>query len=172
MNRLNRRFAFSTLMMGAFFLSRALGRTEAAHEVTPPLLQSEARAIFYALLQERSAAVENGVYSRIEPLYSHDEELVVFRPDLVLHGWKAVQAFWQRSLSHPRSDFRVYWNDDLVVTVEGDVIVGGLTWSNQSGDNPRRYGCLTLTLRRRDDRWVIVQEHSSNWTKPPSTGSE
>ena len=34
---------------------------------------SEARAIFYALLDERSVAVENGVYSRIEPLYAHIE---------------------------------------------------------------------------------------------------
>lgn len=128
---------------------------------------SEARAIFYALLNERSAAVENGVYSRIEPLYAHNEELMVFRPDLALHGWKAVEAFWQRSLSRPTSDFHVYWNDDLVVTVEGDLIVGGVTWSNQLGQNPRRYGCLSLALRRQENRWVIVQEHSSNWTKSP-----
>ena len=127
---------------------------------------SEARAIFYALLDERSVAVENGVYSRIEPLYAHIEELMVFRPDLALHGWKEVEAFWQRSLSRPRSDFHVYWNDDLVVTVEGDLIVGGVTWSNQSGQNPRRYGCLSLTLRREENRWVIVQEHSSNWSPP------
>jgi hypothetical protein len=139
---------------------------------TEPPPPSEARAIFYALLRERSAAVENGIYERIEPLYSHDEDLLVLRPDLALRGWKAVQAFWQRSLSRPRSDFRVYWNDDLVTTIEGDLIVGSVTWSNQSGNDPRRYGCLTLTLRRRDDRWVIVQEHSSNWTKPPSAGEE
>lgn len=62
--------------------------------------------------------------------------------------------------------FRVYYNDDLVVTVAGDLIVGALTWSNQAGQNPRNYGCLSLTLRRQGERWVIVQEHSSNWAKP------
>jgi ketosteroid isomerase-like protein len=137
---------------------------------TGPVAEAEAKAVFAALLEERTAAVEKGIYSKIEPLYSHDEDLVVFRPDLVLRGWKAVEAFWQRSLSRVRSDFHVYWNDDLAVIVDGDLIVGALTWSNQAGDNPRRYGCLTLTLRRQNDRWLIVHEHSSNWTKPPSTG--
>jgi hypothetical protein len=136
----------------------------------PPPTEAEAKAVFADLLEERTAAVEKGIYSKIEPLYSHDEDLVVFRPDLVLRGWKAVEAFWQRSLSRVRPDFHVYWNDDLAVIVDEDLIVGALTWSNQAGDSPRRYGCLTLTLRRRNDRWLIVQEHSSNWTKPPSTG--
>jgi ketosteroid isomerase-like protein len=161
MNRRTSIAAIPALVGGPAFFWRS---------ATSPVTEAEAKAIFYALLEERTAAVEKGIYSKIEPLYSHDENLVVFRPDLVLRGWKATEAFWQRSLSRTRSDFHVYWNDDLAVTVEGEVIVGALTWSNQSGDNPRRYGCLTLTLRRRDDRWLIVQEHSSNWTKPPSTG--
>lgn len=130
---------------------------------------AEAKTIFYALLKQRTAAVENSDYSLIEPLYAHDERLVVFRPDLALRGWKAVQAYWQKSLSRRRTEpFRVYWNEDLAVTLEADLIVGGLTWSNQAGQNPRNYGCLSLALRRQGDRWVIVHEHSSNWKKPSS----
>jgi hypothetical protein len=169
MYRRNRWVALSPALLGLVLLSRtATSRTAGETAVQPS--SAEAKAIFYAILQDRTAAVEKGIYSKIEPLYAHDEEIVVFRPDLVLRGWKAVEEFWQRSLARSRSDFHVYWNDDLAVVVEGDVIVGALTWSNQSGNEPRHYGCLTLTLRRRDSRWVIVQEHSSNWTKPPSAG--
>lgn len=129
--------------------------------------EAEARRIFYALLKQRTAAVEQSDYSLIEPLYAHDEKLVVFRPDLALRGWKTVQAYWQKSMSRRRTEpFRVYYNQDLAVTIQGDLIVGGLTWSNQAADRPRNYGCLSLALRRQEGRWVIVHEHSSNWTKP------
>jgi ketosteroid isomerase-like protein len=129
--------------------------------------EAEARKIFYALIEQRTAAVENSDYSQIEPLYSHGDQLVVFRPDLVMRGWPAVQGYWQKSMSRKRTEpFRVYWNDDLKVTITGDLIVGGLTWSNQLANNPRRYGALSLALRQEGDRWRIVHEHSSNWSKP------
>jgi len=130
--------------------------------------REQARTIFYDLLKERTAGVENNLYSRIEPLYAHDENLLVLRHEVVLRGWKAVEAYWKRSLSRPprKEPFRVHWNDDLMVVVQGDLIVGGLTWSNQLGQEPPHYGCLSLALQRHGDRWVIVHEHSSNWTKP------
>lgn len=131
--------------------------------------EAEAKAIFYAILKQRTAANEKSDYSFIEPLYAHDEKLLVLRPDLALRGWKAVDAYWRNSLSRKRTEpFRVYWNDDAAVTIEENLIVGGVTWSNQLGTNPRRYGCLSLALRRQGERWVIVHEHSSNWAKPPA----
>jgi hypothetical protein len=128
----------------------------------------QARVIFYDLLKERTAAVENNMYDKIEPLYVHTENLLVLRHEVVLQGWHAVEAYWKRSLSRPprKEPFRVHWNDDLRVVVQGDLIVGGLTWSNQLGQEPPPYGCLSLALQRQGDRWVIVHEHSSNWTKP------
>lgn len=133
----------------------------------PPTI-SDAKTIFYAVFKERNAAVENNVYAKIEPLYWHDENLLVLRHEVVMHGWKAVEAYWKNSLSKPprKETFRIHYNDDLMVVVQGDQIVGGLTWSNQLGQNPPHYGCLSLVLQRRGDRWVIVHEHSSNWTKP------
>jgi hypothetical protein len=141
-------------------------RLSAAAAATPT--PQQARVIFYKLLEERTAAVENNVYSKIEPLYNHDESLLVLRHDAALRGWKAVEAYWKNSLSKPprQEPFRVHWNDDLMVVVQGELIVGGLTWSNQLGQNPPHYGCLSLALRHQGDRWVIVNEHSANWTRP------
>lgn len=147
---------------GRFILASAGGGTAAA----PMPTEAEAKAIFYALIKQRTAAVEQSNYALIEPLYAHDEKLLVLRPDLALRGWNAVEGYWRKSLSRRRTEpFRVYWNEDLNVTIEGDLIVGGLTWSNQAAQNPRNYGCLSLALRRQGVRWVIVHEHSSNWTK-------
>jgi hypothetical protein len=142
------------------------GRLTAAAPATPT--PQEAKAIFYKLLEARTAAVETNVYDKIEPLYNHDESLLVLRHDAALRGWKAVEAYWKNSLSRPprNEPFRVHWNDDLMVVVEGELIVGGLTWSNQLGQNPPHYGCLSLALQRQGDRWVIVNEHSANWTRP------
>jgi ketosteroid isomerase-like protein len=135
---------------------------------TADVSPQQARTIFYDLLKERTDAVENNRYEKIEPLYAHDENLLVLRHEVVMHGWHAVEAYWKRSLSRPprKEPFRVHWNDDLSVVVRGDLIVGGLTWSNQLGQQPPHYGCLSLALQRHGDRWVIVHEHSSNWTKP------
>lgn len=140
--------------------------------VANPPTDAEAKSIFYALLKERNAAVEGNVYAKIEPLYWHDENLLVLRHEVVMHGWKAVEAYWKNSLSKPprKEPFRIHYNDDLMVVVQGDQIVGGVTWSNQLGNNPPHYGCLTLALQRKNDKWVIVHEHSSNWTKP-ATGT-
>lgn len=159
---------FLTVGLCAWLPVVTLGAEPIASVAAMPT-EAEAKAIFYAILKQRTAANEKSDYSFIEPLYAHDEKLLVLRPEFALRGWKAVEAYWRKSLSRPRTEpFRVYWNDDLEVTIEGDLIVGGVTWSNQSGTNPRRYGCLSLALRRQGDRWVIVHEHSSNWTKTPA----
>jgi hypothetical protein len=154
------------LVIGASFAMNAWANAPQGAPTT-----SEAHAIFYNLLKERTDAVEHNNYAKIEPLYAHDEELLVLRHEVVLRGWQAVEKYWRRSLSRPPrpEPFRVHWNDDLMVFVRGDLIVGGLTWSNQLGENPPHYGCLSLALQRRADKWVIVHEHSSNWTKPAAS---
>ena len=149
------------LMAGAAF-----GHVSA--QAPPPVTEAQAKAIFYELLAQRTAAVEQKDLSKILPLYAHDAGLLVLRHEVALRGWPAVEAYWTKSMSGPPRavPFRVHWNDDLMVVVHGDVIVGGLTWSNQLGDEPPHYGCLSLALERRGTRWVIVNEHSANWTKP------
>lgn len=68
--------------------SRAGTRAAVAAPTEP-----EAKSIFYALIKQRVAAVEQNNYSLIEPLYAHDEGLLVLRPNLALRGWKAVQGY-------------------------------------------------------------------------------
>src|SRR5262249_9304050 len=58
---------------------------------------SEARAIFYNLLKDRTDAVENNRYAKIEPLYAHDDGLLVLRHEVVMRGWPAVEAYWKKS---------------------------------------------------------------------------
>jgi SnoaL-like domain len=158
---------------GCFTSITAVAVDTSANIASPAPTSSEARTIFYNLLKDRTDAVENNRYAKIEPLYAHDDGLLVLRHEVVMRGWPAVEAYWKKSLSRPprQEPFRVHWNDDLMVVVQGDLIVGGLTWSNQLGQNPPHYGCLSLALQRRADKWVIVHEHSSNWTKPATASS-
>ena len=58
----------SAILIGMVgFVSVAVNSSVAAAAAPPTV--SEAKSIFYALLKERNAAVENNLYTKIEPLY-------------------------------------------------------------------------------------------------------
>jgi ketosteroid isomerase-like protein len=123
-------------------------------------------SILRTLLEQRSAAVVSRDLAAIEGFYANDDTLVAFRPGgSIYRGWAAYRKYWEAALPHVPDGFEIDWHDDITAFEADDLIAGHLTWSTEGGGSTRQEGRLTIVLRKRGERWVIVHEHLS--TAPP-----
>jgi ketosteroid isomerase-like protein len=99
----------------------------------------------------------------LEPLYSHDD-LVVVEQGHPYVGWTAVEAWLQASMGQATA-IHIQLDDLTVAPLGAEGAVANATMSREIDSvagNVTEKGALTLALRREGERWVIVSEHYSH----------
>jgi ketosteroid isomerase-like protein len=157
-----KRIAFALVLMVVAAGCPAAQSKGPVEPAAPPTSEEVVTAI-KARLEQYRQAYEVRSMEAIEPLYAHDDSLVVTAQGKTQHGWMQVQeqlgGFLEKCVL-----FKVRMSDVAVTALGDGGALATATLHRTYGDGVKtvdEIGTLMLVFRRAGSDWLIVAEHYS-----------
>lgn len=132
---------------------------------------SSDRDAIEALLQAQQAAWNGGDLDGFMAGYLHDASLTFASGGEVHRGWEPTMARYRERYPDPATmgvlDFQI--QEVRSLSADTALVLGGfvLTETPRAGT-----GVFTLVVKRREDGWRIVHDHTSAAVPPPTAGQD
>lgn len=126
---------------------------------------NDSNADLDAVVTKRFKASEAKQIEEIAALYSHSDDLLIYRSGRITRGWPAYETYWKSAMSHLPTGFQVNFTN---VSIRNSAAEGYATaeWTTsykaEDGHDVVNNGLMTLILDKTPDGWRIVHEHISD----------
>jgi len=116
-----------------------------------------------AVLHEQELAWNRGdLVAFMERGYWRSSELTFFSGGKVSHGFDEMLAHYRASYAAPGKEFgRLAFSENTVDLLADDAAIARGRWDLDYAEKPDVGGLFTLVLRRVDEGWRIVHDHTS-----------
>lgn len=122
----------------------------------------DAPADIRAMLETSAAAWNAGDLAGFMASYAPDESVTFVGHRELLHGWDAIRANYASFFEPGATRDSLRFEDMEIRAISDRHAIGYARWVLYGRERAPLSGPFTLVVERRDDRWVILHDHSSS----------